>query len=534
MRSAHWMLRGVAAGLAAVVLTSLSEPEARAAGPPGVLCVIDAVLGSPLGTDCDEPSRPTGSTPPDGTSTAAGSTAAPAARARRDVVPDVIVVKFRLNVREAQIDELLDRQDLATLRTIPALRTRAVRVVPTRRAQTIAELARSPIVARAEEDLVVRSTDVTPNDSAWANQWGAQLVRAPRAWEVTRGRPTVLVAVLDTGVDSGQADLRGAFTGGFDVIDGDADPVDQHGHGTAVAGVIGARTNNREGQAGLCWSCTLLPIRVLGSDGSGTTSTVAAGIVRAVDAGARVINLSLGSDATTETLDESVAYAIRHDRLLVAAAGNDGRPSAIYPAAHPGVISVAATNRNDRLYPWSNHGAGVRFAAPGCNTAPMLTGGYGDFCGTSAAAPVVSGIAALAISANPAVTGTQVADALRRSVVPVAGVEFGRVDAARTLEAVLPPPARFTAEGRARPGVVRTYSLTVGSGPFEAIVRSDERRVSLRLELRTPAGARVAVAAGRGTLRLRHVVASGAYVLRLRAAAPTTYALAISYASPPT
>jgi subtilisin family serine protease len=530
MRSSPALVRAVVAGLGAILIvaSTSSGPPVRAAGPPAVLCVIDEAIGSPLGTDCEQAT-------PAGVAANADAGSPPAAAQARtdgDVIPDVIVAKFRPGARPAEVDALLESHELTTLRSIPALRVRTLRVDPARRERTIVELERAPIVARAEEDLVARLADVTPNDDAWTDQWGARLVRAPAAWEVTHGVPTVLVAVLDTGVDARHADLQGAFTGGYDVIDGDADPSDRHGHGTAVAGVIAARGNNREGQAGLCWTCTLVPIRVLGVDGMGTTSTVAAGIVRAVDAGARVINLSLGSGSSTETLDEAVAYAIGHDRLVVAAAGNDGQPGALYPAAHPGVLSVAGTNQADQLYRWSNYGASVRLAAPGCNPAPLVGGGYVEFCGTSAAAPVVAGIAALALSVNPKLSSGQVADAIRRSAVPVPGVEFGRVDAARTIQAVVPAAARFAADGRSRAGKVRAFRLTVGPGPLEATVRITAKRAAVRLELYTAGGVRVATATGRRSLRLHRVVTGGAYSVRLRASEATRFAITVTYTPP--
>jgi thermitase len=111
---------------------------------------------------------------------------------------------------------------------------------------------------------------------------------------------------------------------GYDVINDDADPRDDRGHGTAAAGVIAARTHNREGQAGICWNCSIMPVKVLDSNGSGTTSAVASGIVWAADHGARVISMSLGGAGTTQALTNAVAYAAGKGVLLLAAAGNSG------------------------------------------------------------------------------------------------------------------------------------------------------------------------------------------------------------------
>jgi subtilisin family serine protease len=174
----------------------------------------------------------------------------------------------------------------------------------------------------------------------------------------------------------------------------------------------------------------------------------------------------------------------------------------------------------------------VRLAAPGCNPAPLVGGGYVEYCGTSAAAPVVAGVAALALSANPKLSSGQLADAIRRTAVPVPGVEFGRVDAARTIQAVVPAAARFAADGRSRTGEIRAFRLTVGPGPLEATVRTAAKRPAVRLELYTAGGIRVATATGRGSVRLRRVVAGGAYTVRLRATVATRFAITVTYSPP--
>src|SRR5206468_13102282 len=187
----------------------------------------------------------------------------------------------------------------------------------------------------------------------------------------------------------------------WDFIGNDADPPDDHGHGTAVAGVIAARANNHVGGAGSCWRCLVMPIKVLDSKGSGDDTVIAAGIVWATDHGARVINLSLGGPGTSVELTNALAYATGKGVMVVAAAGNSGTTTQFFPAADPRAISVAATTVTDRRYSWSNFGPWVRVAAPGCNVAPILAGGYGNFCGTSSATPVVAGLVALELSAVP-------------------------------------------------------------------------------------------------------------------------------------
>lgn len=240
---------------------------------------------------------------------------------------------------------------------------------------------------------------------------------------------------------------------GFDVVNNDFDPQDDNGHGTAAAGVIAARTNNAQGKAGVCWNCAVMPVKVLGASGSGTTSAIASGILWAVAHGADVINLSLGGTGTTSALADAVAQAASQGVVVVAAAGNNGNTTPFYPAAYPQVISVAGTTSADGRYEWSTYGSWVQVAAPGCNIAPEAGGGYVNFCGTSAATPVVSGIAGLAYSLEPTLSKSTFELALRSAAVPLGTiVQYGRVDAAATLEALgLMPPVN-----EVRPSIVGT------------------------------------------------------------------------------
>jgi subtilisin family serine protease len=246
----------------------------------------------------------------------------------------------------------------------------------------------------------------------------------------------VLVAVLDTGVDASQADLAGALRSQIDLTGGGAGG-DDNGHGTAVAGVIAALANNGVGGAGVCSACSILPVKVMGANGNGDLATVAAGIVKAADAGARVIDLSLGGPVGLDALQQAVTYANGKGVLVVAAAGNSGLAAPFYPAGYPGVIAVAGSNQSDRLYAWSEHGPWVTVSAPGCNVAPLLHGGYGNFCGTSSATPLVAGLAGLMVARHPQATNAQLTTAIERSAHRLrAGVRYGRISAAAAIAAV--------------------------------------------------------------------------------------------------
>lgn len=236
------------------------------------------------------------------------------------------------------------------------------------------------------------------NLSAFAVAEAASSVERPAA---TGSAPGTVVAVLDTGLAATQPGLARAALPGVDLVDGDADPDDGNGHGTAVAARIGAA----------CPSCRILPVRVLSSSGSAPWSRIAAGVVWAVDHGARVINISIAGPDGSAALRDSIAYASARDVLVVASAGNRGDTAAQYPAAYDDVVGVAAT-ADGKLADWSSRGSWVDVAAPGCSTLPMLAGTSAWACGTSFAAPLAAGAAALARALDPAASAATIAGRL--------------------------------------------------------------------------------------------------------------------------
>ena len=264
-----------------------------------------------------------------------------------------------------------------------------------------------------------------------------------RAWNATTGDPDVVVAVLDTGLLSHPvpSEVAGRVLQGWDFVDNDADPHDEDPavHGSLVTVVGMAKGNNGAQWAGICWSCSILPIRVLDADGAGTDTDIAAGIDFAVASGADVINLSLAGCGSPpplafDPLGQAVANALAAGVLIVAAAGNDlpcSMTSPRWPAAYEGVIGVAATaTGSDARASYSGYGSWVDVAAPGTNLEDPGAGFA--FVGTSSAAPVVAGLLGLALSlpnANPA----WAVQRLLATSKPVAYVEHGRVDGAEFL-----------------------------------------------------------------------------------------------------
>ena len=306
-----------------------------------------------------------------------------------------------------------------------------LRALPIPRRTTVPHARRAqPTPPQPAAAKTAASSPVAPNDPNWSQQWGLLQVEAPSAWALTAGasRP-VVVAVVDSGVDPAQPDLQGALVTGADFADSTGSTADQYGHGTMVAGVIAARGNNGQGVAGACWACLIMPIKVLDANGTGTATSIADGIRWAADHGANVINMSFVLSGPDPEVEAAIAYAHQRGAIIVAAAGNAGNGEVTYPAAYPFVVSVAASDATDRLYAWSTFGSWVTLAAPGCTVTTVLGGGFADFCGTSAAAPLVAGLAGLGYEAG-ASSEADLEAALEQTAKPLPGlVGSGRVDA---------------------------------------------------------------------------------------------------------
>ncbi len=355
-----------------------------------------------------------------------------------------ILVHFDKHTGAARQEALIGRIGGHRLATVRGLRTAIVRVPAAERKQALSLFRRQDGIAYAETDGFVHAFAVNVNDPLLGSaDWPLANPRFPDAWSLTTGNSSVVVAVVDSGVQAGHPDL-GALDPGYDFVNHDSDPADDYGHGTAVAGIIAAQGNNGIGIAGVCWNCRIMPVKVLNASGVGTDSGVASGITWAVDHGADVINLSLGGPGSSQTLADAVAYAQAHGVVVVAAAGNDGTTVLSYPAAYEGVISVGAVDASNSRYSFSNHGSWVMVDAPGCTNSTWLGSSYivgpdlGNFCGTSAASPFVAGLAGLARSYNLSASASSVVNAIEQTAQPLPSGNsvHGLIDAECTLEAI--------------------------------------------------------------------------------------------------
>ncbi len=269
-----------------------------------------------------------------------------------------------------------------------------------------------PGVAFVEADLV--RTAASTGDPHRGLQWHFDAIDLETATATGADGTGAVVAVLDTGVSAAGGDTPTGLVVGWDFVDGDADATDLHGHGTHVAGTIAQATNNGYQGAGIAPGARILPVRVLDADGSGYTSDIIDGIVWAVDNGAQVLNLSLGSNTSSASELLAVEWAVEQGALVVAASGNNYGATVSFPAGYEAALAVGATDAANARAPYSNRGNALDLVAPGGDlNADLNADGYGDgvlqesfsgsewggyfFQGTSMAAPHVAGVAALLI-----------------------------------------------------------------------------------------------------------------------------------------
>jgi subtilisin family serine protease len=425
----------------------------------------------------------------------------------RDAAAGEVLIKFR-EPQRAPLEQLESIADAAELHAVG--RSGVYRIVSRARsaAALLASLSRRPDVAFAEPNYIVRALSEPPNDPFFPNLWGLLNVgqnvngrpagtpgadiRAVEAWTMTVGSASNVVAVIDTGVDYTHGDLGAnmwsapaaftvtiggvaitcqAGTHGYNAIARTCDPMDDHDHGTHVAGTIGAAGNNVVGVTGVNWVTSMMALKFLNSEGSGTVADAIDAVEFAMQAkrvfaatggaNVRVLSNSWGGDEFSQALLDQINEAAAENMLFVAAAGNSGLPNDLiptYPASYqaPNVVAVAATTNTDARAYFSNYGRTlVHLGAPGDNILSTIRGGGFSFkSGTSMAAPHVSGAAALALS-HCVLDTAALKSVIVDSVDPIASmanttISGGRLNARRALHScsqAATAPASLTAIG---------------------------------------------------------------------------------------
>ena len=395
---------------------------------------------------------------------------------------DELLVGFHAGVSDAEAEDGYKSHGASKVEKLRGINVHRVKVPP----QSIDAIEKA-LAKRKDVKFVERNrripSNLTPNDPSFPSQWHLTKVSAPQAWDITQGSATVVIAIVDSGIDATHPELASKVLPGYNFVDNNTNTTDVNGHGTWVAGVAAAIGNNAAGVAGLAWQSKILPVRVSDAQGVAWTSVIANGMTWAADHGAKVVNVSFGGVASSPSINSAAQYVLNKGGIVVASAGNCGCFDAT--AENPYIISVAGTDQNDARWPSSSQGNYVDISAPATGIVTTNRGGGTVTAqGTSFASPLVGGVLALMRSANPQLSPTDLKNLLLANADDkgAAGWDssfgFGRVNAYRAVAAAaasVPPPdttAPSVAIGSPATGSSVSGSVTVG------VTASDNTSVS--------------------------------------------------------
>lgn len=466
----------------------------------------------------------------------------------QDVADGELLVKFK---KSSSVARVMDRLGAQPIREISGTGYTLVQLGEgISVAEGLSRFRASGEVEAVEPNGIAHALFV-PNDQHYSRQWGAIQMQLPEGWDQTQGSTSVVIAIIDTGIDLDHPDLNDKIVAGYDFVNHDTVPQDDHYHGTHCAGIAAAETDNRIGVAGVGFNCRLMPIKVLDRNGSGTYAEVAEGVTYAADHGAKVISMSLGGSEPSSALSAAINYAWNRGVVVVAAAGNYNNTAPVYPAYYTNCIAVAATEETDHRAAFSTYGTWVDVAAPGNNIPSTIPDGYALLSGTSMAAPAVAGLVGLTFSkfgvnSTPAQIRKRIEDNCDAVGTWVAK---GRVNARKTLTLPVGGPTLsgfdVAPSSLVGPGTVRgtlTISASAPAGGFVVTLASTNPSVlSVPTTATVPVGAReVTVNFAASTVQVDSSVTITASALGVdktavvtvkKYVAPSLSALALSQAS---
>ncbi|MGP7818038.1 S8 family serine peptidase [Niallia sp. 01092] len=357
-----------------------------------------------------------------------------------------------------------------------------------------------------------------PKDSSYHKQWYLNTVNSEKAWDETKGSSKITVAVIDGGMQTDHPEFKGRIVSPYNAVTNNHS-INPDIHGTHVAGIIAA-ANDKKGTIGIAPNVHIMPINIFTGDGADAYDE-SVGIMYAVDHGANIINMSYNSLQYSYAEEHAIKYAASKGVVLVAAAGNDGNNAQNYPAAYDSVIAVTATDDKDQLTNFSNYGASVDISAPGntiYSTSP--TNSYKTMSGTSMAAPVVSGVAALVLSKNPLLSLEDVTNILITSTkdLGAAGRDeqfgYGRIDAEKALTNTPAPLSELIVSGKKKNNV----SISIYKGCNVSLTVENEQRKTIKTitSIKKWNGGTLS-ATWDGTDNQNHLVSNGKYKFVVKA-----------------
>ena len=426
---------------------------------------------------------------------------APSTAELAEHVPGELLVRFSPGMNPAQIKDKMNEMGVIHKRVLEGIDVHLVKLPPGLSVDAALDrFSHMPGVKFAEPNYIVYIAETSQGDIS--DQWGLTQIHTQEAWDIlsSNQKNEILLATVDTGVKRDVSDLvpniwadpdeipnngidddgNGYIddTWGWDFVNNDNNPTDDHMHGSAVTGVMVAAQDGI-GVVGICPWCKVMAVKVLGSQGSGSLDIVASGITYAAQNGARVINLSLAGPADSATLKNAVDFAWNNGAVVVAAGGNDGTKTMLYPAGYANAMAVASTNLADKHSCFSNYSPGyISVAAPGQSIYVVdindVTTGYNYYSGTSLSAPHVSGLAGLILGKDPSLTNVDVRAILENSAVDLGPIGFdaafgyGRIDAYRAItdDDLLPvfPPDSLSSMDNTATGYAHARKLVRDDG----------------------------------------------------------------------
>jgi hypothetical protein len=328
-----------------------------------------------------------------------------------------------------------------------------------------------------EKDFYAHAHGFVPNDPDLSLQWNIPAIQAEQAWDITLGSSSLIIGIIDTGIDPTHEDLESKLVPGFDFLNNNAiDTSDDEGHGTAVAAAAAAVTDNGLGIAGVCPFCKLMPLRVGDSTNTASYSNIAAAIMYAAENGVRIANVSFGGDQSSSLLQDAVTYAWNNKTLVFSSMSNTGNSVASYPAACTNVVAVGATGQNGTIASFSAYGSWITLVAPGVSVPSAVNGGgYASFSGTSIASPIAAAVAALAVSVNPTISNSDLFTLLQTNSDDLGAPGFdnyygwGQVDANKLVNAAIhltgaAPPALSPNQANVPQGQSQQFSVAGSLG----------------------------------------------------------------------
>jgi len=354
-----------------------------------------------------------------------------------------IIVKPRAGVSDEKLEQILSKSKGHSKGRFHQINAHLVEVPPQAEDAVIRALLNNPNIEYAEKDMLVELSAVTPNDPSFSSQWHLPKIQTPNAWSTTAG-DGIIVAILDSGVQSDHPDLVNNLIPGWNVVSNNNDTSPVNWHGTAVAGAVAATANNFTGVASVAWRSKIMPVRITNrSDGWALWSDMANGILWAADHGADVVNMSYEVSTDGNVIKNAAQYLRNKGGVAVAAAGNSNID--VGYADNPYIITVSATDKNDSKASFSNYGDIIDVSAPGKDVyTTTVNSGYTYTWGTSFASPITSGVVALIMATNPYLTPDEVEIVLEQSADNIiAGTEWhkyfghGRINAAAAVNLAL-------------------------------------------------------------------------------------------------